>query len=74
MGDDPYLGNVDDEEDSDAEDYVARSTDAYLLATQASDEHSVLEIYCYDEATGNLFGVCKPVFLFCSCSCVIAFH
>jgi hypothetical protein len=47
---------VDDEEDSDEEDYVARPTDAYLLAAQASDDHSVLEVYCYDEATGNLFG------------------
>ena len=55
-GADPYLEDVDDEEDSDEEDYVARSTDAYLLAAQASDDHSVLEVYCYDEATGNLFG------------------
>ncbi len=46
-----------DDEGSDVEDFIARATDCYMLAAQASDEHSVLEVYCYDEETGNLFGV-----------------
>ena len=49
-------GSDDDDEDSDAEDFVAKAADCFLLAAQASDDHSVLEVYCYDEPTGNLFG------------------
>ena len=59
VGHDPYLQGADeDDEGSDAEDYVARPTDAYLMVAQASEDHSVLEVYCYDEKTGNLFGAC----------------
>ena len=64
MGDDDEdidaLAEIEDEgtddEGSDVDDFVAKAEDCYLLAAQASDEHSVLEVYCYDEPSGNLFG------------------
>ena len=49
-------GGDSDDEGSDAEDFIARPKDCFLLAAQASDEHSVLEVYVYDEDTSNLFG------------------
>ncbi len=55
---DAVLDDAAEDDDSDAEDFVARSSDAYVVVAQASDEHSVLEVYCYEENTGNLFGTC----------------
>ena len=54
--DDPYFtGPAADDEEEDEDDYVARGTDAFLVAARTEEDVSSLEVFCYNEAEGSLY-------------------
>ena len=70
--DDPYMNNAqqsDDESEMSEDDYIARSSDTFLMSATTEDEHSCLEIYCYNEDEGSLFvhhDITLPAFPLCT--------
>jgi len=64
----------DDDDDSDgdsedAEDYVARPSDAFLLAGNTQEDNSSLEVYCYNAEDGTLYvhhDITLPAFPLCT--------
>ena len=49
------LPNEVEEDDEEEDDKQIKDTDAILLATRTEDDFSSLEVYVYDEETGNLY-------------------
>eukprot|EP01118_Nematostelium_gracile_P016496 TRINITY_DN6844_c0_g2_i1.p1 TRINITY_DN6844_c0_g2~~TRINITY_DN6844_c0_g2_i1.p1 ORF type:complete len:457 (-),score=137.22 TRINITY_DN6844_c0_g2_i1:628-1998(-) len=52
---DPYLTNMDEEEDSDIEDFIIRPTDAIIIGAHTEEEMSYLDIFIYEEKEENVF-------------------
>ena len=49
------IPNEVEEDDEEEDDKQIKDTDAILLATRTEDDFSSLEVYVYDEETGNLY-------------------
>ena len=49
------VGEGDDDEGSDAGDNVVEPTDSIILSCRTDDDNSILEVYCFDPATQNLW-------------------
>eukprot|EP01138_Halocafeteria_seosinensis_P015921 gb/GECG01016248.1/.p1 GENE.gb/GECG01016248.1/~~gb/GECG01016248.1/.p1 ORF type:complete len:530 (+),score=91.95 gb/GECG01016248.1/:1-1590(+) len=71
--DDPYIDKKgEDQSDNDSEqsedDYIARASDTFLISASTEDEHSCLEVYCYNEDDASLFvhhDITLPAFPLC---------
>ena len=53
--DDPYITMPGADSDDEGEDLQLKDTDAVLLAARSEDEFSSIEMYVYDEDSGNLY-------------------
>ncbi len=52
---DPYITMPGADSDDEGEDLQLKDTDAVLLAARSEDEYSSVEVYVYDEESGNLY-------------------
>lgn len=56
---DKYITNVEEDSDEDdAVDYTALTTDAFVVTANTEEENSSLQIHCYNEEDGNMYGGC----------------